>query len=301
MRNPRQDRADAGFILIAVLWMLAALAILASIYSVYTINTAVASHVFDDRLQADASIRAGVELAAFQQLSLPEAARPPQGQFNLRVGPTKVSVRFRSEAARIDLNTAPPDLLTGLFRAVTGDSNRAKIFADRVVGWRTKVESNVASKEATFYADQHVPYPPRQAPFDSTLELSLLPGIPASIVERILPFVTVFSGAAAVDVRTSDRLVLSALPGMTSEILAKVLEARTKGSADGDQLLALLGPAKDHASLDRAQAIRAEVEVAYDNGRRVRAEVVFRLKNEGDDPYDLLYWRDDYDGSMPLA
>ena len=129
-------------------------------------------------MQAEASIRAGVEMAAFQQLAVPEQVRPSQGGFNLRVGRTRVAVRFRSEAARIDLNAAPADLLAGLFAAVGVDSTRAKTLADRVVGWRTKADANAGSKEAKLYAEQRVPYPPRQAPFDDTLELSLLPGLP---------------------------------------------------------------------------------------------------------------------------
>ncbi len=68
-------RAEAGFVLVAVLWILAALATLASIYSSYTVNTAVASRAADDRVQAEASIRAGVEMAVFRQLALPEKAR----------------------------------------------------------------------------------------------------------------------------------------------------------------------------------------------------------------------------------
>ena len=302
MSAPRSAlRADAGFALVAVLWMLAALATLASIYSVYTINTAVASHVFDDRMQAEASIHAGVELAALRQLTVSERERPSQGHFDLRVGRTNISVRFRTESARIDINNAPADVLAGLFAAVGVASDPAKTFADRVVGWRTKVEANVASKEAKLYTDLRVSYPPRQGPFDSTLELTLLPGLPETIVERVLPLVTVFSGRADVDVRSADRLVLSALPGMTPEILDKVLKARASGATDDRQLLEMLGPAKDHASIDPPQAIRAEIEVQFDQGKRVRAVVVFRLKDGDNDPYDLLYWRDDFDGSTQSA
>ena len=47
-------RAQDGFVLVAVLWILAALATLASIYSSYTVNTAAASLVADDRVQAEA-------------------------------------------------------------------------------------------------------------------------------------------------------------------------------------------------------------------------------------------------------
>ena len=140
-------RAEAGFVLVAVLWILAALATLASIYSSYTVNTAAASRVADDRVQAEASIRAGVEMAVFRQLALPEPARPARGGFDMRVGRTGVTVRFRSEAARIDLNAAPADLLAGLFTAVGVDSSRAETFAERIVGWRTKARASADAKQ----------------------------------------------------------------------------------------------------------------------------------------------------------
>jgi general secretion pathway protein K len=366
-------RAQAGFVLVAVLWILAALASLASIYSSYTVNTAGASRVADDRVQAEASIRAGVEMAVFRQLALPEKARPARGGFDMRVGRTGVAVRFRSEAARIDLNAAQADLLAGLFTAVGVDSSRAETFAERVVGWRTKARASADAKQDTnalgtdatnapsapapngssstdatnapmgnpapnaspgagatnaqvgdpakedkLYAEQHMPYPPRHAPFDNALELSLLPGISLAVVERVLPFVTVFSGHSEVDVSSADSTVLSAFPEMTPQILGAVLNARVKDLDDGPALLALLGPAKTRAATDKSKAFRASISVQFDNGRRVDAEVVFRLndqdakgqdakgqgakdegaKDTGDEPYELLYWRDDFDGPM---
>ena len=314
-------QAEAGFVLVAVLWILAALATLASIYSSYTVNTAAGSRVADDRVQAEASIRAGVEMAVFRQLALPEKARPARGGFDMRVGRTSVAVRFRSEAARIDLNAAPTELLAGLFTAVGVDSSRAETFAERIVGWRTKSRANPDAKEDAngqegagasnaqadsggtnaqggvdakntqagdpakedkLYAEQHVPYPPRHAPFDNALELSLLPGVSLAVVERVLPFVTVFSGRPEVDVSSADSTVLSALPGMTPQILGAVVNAQVKGPNDGRALLALLGPAKAHASADRSNAFRTSIVVEFDNGRRVHAEVVFRLRDQGD-------------------
>jgi general secretion pathway protein K len=367
-------RAEAGFVLVAVLWILAALATLAAVYSSYTANTAGASHVADDRVQAEASIRAGVEMAVFRQLSIPEKARPSRGGFDMRVGRTGVSVRFRSEAARIDLNAAPPDLLAGLFTAVGVDTGRAETFAARIVGWRTKAAAGVganaasagantaagganaasananapgananpagsdsgpagaggaeekAAQEDKLYSEQHMPYPPRHAPFDSTLELSLLPGVSLAVVERVLPFVTVSSGRPEVDVSSADPTVLSAFPEMTPQILGAVLNARVNDPGDGRALLELLGPAKARATTDASKAFRATISVDFDNGRRVHAEVVFRLKDQdakgqgskdqdakdqgakeqdakdqGDEPYDLLYWRDDFDGPMQSA
>ncbi len=369
-------RAEAGFVLVAVLWILAALATLASVYSSYTVNTADASQVVNDRVQAEASIRAGVEMAVFRQLALPEKARPARGGFDMRVGRTSVAVRFRSETARIDLNAAPADLLAGLFTAVGVDSSRAQNFADRVVGWRTKAKASAdasgagaganpasananpaganaspagadaslasaggtedkAAREDKLYSRENMPYPPRHAPFDSALELSLLPGIPLAVVERVLPYVTVFSGRAEVDVFTADPTVLSAFPEMTAKILGGILSARASDPGDGKALLELLGPAKARATADKSKVFRASVSVEFDNGRRVHAEVVFRLKDQdknkgdkdqnakdqnardqgagdqgakdqnakdqGDGPYELLYWRDDFDGPMQSA
>ena len=308
--RPPQNQTDSGFVLVAVLWILAALATLALIYSSYAVTTAAGMHAPDDRLQAEASIRAGVEMAAFRQLEAPEQVRPSQGSFNLRVGRTSVAVRFRSEGARVDLNAAQEELLAGLFTVVGADPRSAKAYADRVIGWRTKAAPNAESKEAKLYAQLSVPYPPRLAPFEDALELSLLPGLPVPIVARILPYVTVYSGSATVDVYAADRTVLAALPGMTSAILSAVLKAREKRSTDGNDILALLGPARPYAGVDHPKAIRAIIDVAFDNGRRVRANVVFRLADSrknpaqeqagsGENPYDLLYWQDDFDGPTP--
>jgi|GEM_PF-420370 len=393
LSGPAQ-RSEAGFVLVAVLWILAALATLASIYSSYTVNSATASHIADDRVQADASIRAGLEMAVYRQLSLPEKARPVRGGFDLHVGRTGVTVQFRSEASRIDLNAASPDLLAGVFVAVGVDPMRAQTFAARVVGWRTQpasgagqnptgsvgangaasqtqtqaglsnpqpgtdpanganaaaganpsnaqagtdlsnAETGAAAKEDQLYRQQHMPYPPRHAPFDNALELSLLPGISLAVVERVLPFVTVFSGSGQVDVFSADPTVLSALPGMTPKILGEVLNARVKDPGDGKALLELLGPAKTGVSAEKPKAFRTSIAVDFDNGRHVHAEVVFRLKDKGPkekgdeaqagtdqkahgrggpggggeearggggpdtEPYDLLYWRDDFDGPM---
>jgi general secretion pathway protein K len=344
IRAPKSARpAEAGFVLVAVLWILAALATLATIYSSYTVNSAFASHVADDRVQAEASIRAGVEMAVFRQLALPERARPGRGAFDIGVGRTRVAVRFRSETARIDLNAAPTDLLAGLFTAVGVDSSHAEDFADRIVGWRTKMPgakedaaaqgsadaakttaqtaadtadttakagegaadtkpaTGDAAKEDQLYREQHMPYPPRHGPFDDPLELSLLPGVSLAVVERVLPFVTVFTGNPEIDVTTADPTVLSALPGMTAQILGMVLNVRVNDPDDGRTLLGLLGPAKSHATAEKSHVFRTTISVEFDNGRRVHAEVVFRLKDQNDEPYELLYWRDDFDGPMQAA
>src|SRR5215472_10961152 len=131
--HPGRD-PPRGFVVVAVLWILGALATLASIYAVYVIDTATAFAVHDDRLQAQAMIAAGLEVTA-QQVSATAQNPPVQGTFSFRMGNAQLAVQYQTESARIDLNQAPKELLTGLFAALGGRD--AAMYADRIVAWRT--------------------------------------------------------------------------------------------------------------------------------------------------------------------
>src|SRR5215218_5726469 len=126
-----------GFIVVAVLWILAALATLATIFSVYVINTATAFGVHDERLQAEGLARAAIELSVYQIAIKPEAP-PALGHFVFRIGNAQVNAEFRAETSRIDLNAAPKELLAGLFAALGAQRNAAAYYADRIIGWRTQ-------------------------------------------------------------------------------------------------------------------------------------------------------------------
>jgi general secretion pathway protein K len=60
----------------------------------------------------------------------------------------------------------------------------------------------------------------------------------------------------------------------------------------------LLGSAGESVTTDAFKTLRAAVRVDLEHGRRVQAEVVFRLADKGDEPYDILFWRDDFDGPL---
>src|SRR3954471_7738006 len=83
---------------------------------------------------------AAVELAALQLAGRPEAGRPTSGTFNARVGAGRVFVTFLSEAARIDLNTAPKSLLSGLMTGLGAGRSDAVLYADRILAWRAPTE-----------------------------------------------------------------------------------------------------------------------------------------------------------------
>jgi len=300
---PKGDQKHSdGFILVAVLWILGGLAVLAAIYALYVVNAATSLEVNNDRIQANASVSAALELTAYYLGAVKPQERPTSGTFSFRVGRSNVAVDFLSEAARIDLNTAPPPLLAGLFRVLGAQPEAADIYAERIVGWRTSAPlqnpnaEQVSDKETTAYRNAGLTYNPRLAPFTHVQELWLVLGLPPALIERARPFVTVFSGMPSVNVMDAAPEVIAALPGMTPDRLDAVLKQRNTLRQDARLLPQLLGPAQASATVQGSAATRVMVRVGLAKGRRINAEAVILLLEDAPDPYRVLSWTDDFDG-----
>jgi general secretion pathway protein K len=294
--QPSIARSPDGFIIVAVLWILGALATLASIYAVYVINTATSMGVNDDRLQAEGLITAALELTAYRLTSVNTDARPSRGNFVFRLGPADVAVEFKSETGRIDLNMAPKELLAGLFAGLGARYRDAEYYADRIIGWRTPPDPDQRNTEASAYRTAGLSYSPRQTPFAHVGELALVMGLPPFLVERAMPFVTVFSGRAEINVLAAAPEVLAAIPGMTPDRLYALLKARGAGGQNSQSVQGFLGSDPTGFTGDAGNAMRVAVRIDFDNHRRVLADAVILLREGAGEPFRVLSWRDDFDG-----
>ena len=288
-------RTEDGFIVVAVLWILAALAALVMIYLTYVTNTAVVVSGTTDRLQIDALATAGVELAAYRLGTFQKDLRPSSGGFRSRIGSAEISVAFRSEASRIDLNAAPKELLAGLMIGLGVTASNAAGYADRIDAWRTPGTAAASDSENAFYRAAGVAYLPRHAPFPQVEELWLVHGIPSFLIERMLPFVTVFGGGASVNILDAAPQVVAALPGMTPDRLQTVLSGRDDPRMDPQSLLGLAG---GDASIAGSGSYRLTIGIGLDGGRKANVEVIILLLDDGDEPYRILSWRNGSDGSF---
>jgi general secretion pathway protein K len=279
-----------GFIIVAVLWILGALATLAVIYALYVNETVAASFDHNERLQAEALVTSGVELAVYRLTQIP-GRRPIQGRFSFRQGNAAVSVAFACENGRIDLNFAPREMLAGLFIGLGADSQAALNFADRIIGWRKQPFAGQADAEAAFYQDAGKNYGPRHGPFQSIDELALVVGMPQQFVDRALPYLTVYSGRGEVNVLGAPSAVIAALPGMTPDRLQLLLSERDTGVPQ-DVMRAQLGMSGNYVTLQPSAANRITVDMRFTSGRRMRAEAVVLALDNDTEPYRVLYWRD---------
>jgi general secretion pathway protein K len=317
----RARRPGDGFILVAVLWILIMLAGLAVTYSAYLANTALSVEVNDDAVQVEALASAGVELAAYQLTAFSKKTRPPRGRFDLRLGSANVTVTYVSENARIDLNAADNQLLSGLFAALGAESRDADRFAERIVEWRTPPAPNSpqasnSSQSPNSAQAANSPQAPNsaQAPnspqnnqdgpagstsFTHVDELWLVQGLPRALVERALSYVTIYSGKSEVNVLVAAPQVLAALPDMTPERLDGILNRRENQSATAESAADVVGSDQKDATTETSDAFRIGVHIALRNGRRAILESVIRLGDDHDDmPYHVFLWNGDDKGSQ---
>jgi general secretion pathway protein K len=321
-RSAPSQTASDGFILVAVLWIIAALATLASIFSIYLANTAVSLSLNDNAVESEELVFAGLELTAYQ-VSVPKPdgpavlvdsnrrvdpnvpPPPTRGDFSFRLGKANVAVNFISEAARIDLNTASPQLVANFFAGLGAQPQQAQDYADRIDGWITPPRpasrfATAENNEEALYRAAGRSYSPRGAPFAHIDELSLVLDLPPTLIERAKPFLTVYSGRNQIDVLDAAPEVVAAIPGITPNLLNNLAEARRAGAAP-EVVQRLLGtlPLQGVVSIEGGDTYRVQVRIRYDNGRQDASEVVIAT-GLTDKPYRVLWWRDGFDALSTL-
>jgi len=288
-----RDRAEAseqeqGVVIVAVLWILMALSALAMIFSIYLSASARSLAVDDAALQAEALVSASVELSAYQLTLAGDAQRPPRGLFHFRMDDADVSVTFTSEAARIDLNFSPKEVLADLFAGLGADQAAAKYDADRIVGWRTRPAPGDNDEEALYRA-AGLSYPPRGSLFTHASELALVVGLPPALVGRALPFVTVFNGTSGIDATIAAPEVLAALPDKPSD---QSKDTPGAAAAQPDDPAGTVDKPASDALTAKSGCYRIETTIGFRNGRRTRSEVVIAMGDKVE-PYRVLSWQDD--------
>lgn len=290
----RPDRR--GFIMVAALWLLAGLAGLASLASLYIAQSAAAVMAVGGAAQLEMLTTAGVELAAYELYSSNLIRRPTHGGFSFKLANSSITVEYMSEAARINLNMAPRSMIAGLFAALGASPEDAGLFADRVAVWRSPSAENPSSDDSA-YRSAGLNYLPRHGPFNSVDELLLVSGLPTELVQRALPFFTIYSGMVDINVMDAAPEVVAALPGMSSLRLTSFLDQRASLPPDDPvAVLGALGGNQPGATVTGSTAYRVRMRITLPDGRQSRPEGVFQLLGTGDSAaYRIFTWRDDVD------
>ena len=154
----------------------------------------------------------------------------------LEIGEARVVVTLRDVGSMLHLNRASEQELRRLFAAVRVDDGDADRLAQTILDWRDVDELRRGrGAEREEYVERGAAVLPRNGPFASVAELRRVEHMTDEIFRRVEPFLTV-EGSGRINPASAPAEVLSALPGMSDNLLSLILRRRASGGPVSDLL-----------------------------------------------------------------
>lgn len=292
IQGPQRGKQTEGFVLIAVLSVLALLSGIVVALLLLTRSAIDTAALASRDLEADAMIQSGISLAGYQLLVLKLPAMRTNGQ-QIRLDQGVVSLSVTSDAGRIDINAASKDLLDTAYRVSGLKAMTPEIFAARVMDWRD-VDDEVGEDgaEAAGYAAAGLDYAPRNGPFRSVEDLRWVMGVSAADLGVLRDLLTIYNPRGRLDVFSAPGPIIAALPGVDEDIAKEVLNVR---SIRNDATIAKLADLLlvQSALIDGEPPVTYRVRIdAHPNGggKPRRVEVVMSAGVTPGDAYQILHW-----------
>jgi general secretion pathway protein K len=282
MRDPRR-----GMILLTVLWTIALLSALAMAAAVTFRGFAGVAGVGRDRVQGDALLTAGLEMAAGNVKSLGDKPLTER-EVTVDLSTGSARARFSDEGGRIDVGKAPAPVLASLLRFVGAPEQEAEGVAQRIVEWRRRNIARPADASAAPRNDL-TKKPDAEQPFADVREVAQVPGMAPAWLAAMAPLTTVF-GSETVNPLTASARVIAALPGVSRAQLETFLAARRSSPADADRLIAMFGARQSYLAAKPQQVVAVELAAALPDGYAAAAHAVIVLLPQDSQPYRVLVW-----------
>ena len=236
-RYPSLSPANAsrGMVLIIVLWSLFFLSALALAIAAYVRPQISLAGRLKDKAVARVLAEAGVK-RAMAQISNGIGANAdtlkefvPGGLFDFKsqgAGSGEFYYELVDEGRKININTAPEDVLKRFFEIVAGlDTQHAEDMAAAILDWRQPGEqARQNGAKSNYYQTLNPSYPCKGGPFDVLEEVLLVKGMTPGIYKNVSNEITIY-GTGCININTVDKPVLKSL-GMTDALADKIIDYR---------------------------------------------------------------------------
>ena len=291
----RPSDGESGIVLIAALWLLILLSITAAgMIELVRSERRIARHIVN---QAEAEALADGGIAHGVAALLERGRRGPwplDGRARVvDYQGRSIRVSVYDELGKIDLNTATDELLRGLFRSAGLSAAEAELLVDRIADWRDPDDlRRLGGAERPDYEAKQLIYGPRNGAFESVDELGQVLGMPASLLDRVRPALTVFSRRSGVETATAPREALAALPGMDEVQIRQLMAERGLGDGwrTGDSRASTAGTTASLPDLT-GRAFTLTAHARGQNGQAVARTAIVRFTGNPDQPFWIHEWR----------
>ena len=286
MWKPSTMARQRGLALVMVLWAAVLLALIAAgVTRLSRADLNLARNLVEStqaELAADSALRMAIYMIVNGG---PEAWRIDGTVYAWRFGDAEVRVRVTDEFGRIDINAAPPELLSSLFVAAGAVPEDATLLADAVVEFRNQdVEDDEVGDTGRA---------PRgaEARFALTDELQRIPGMSRVLYSRIAHAITVYTRRALPKIEVASPLVLAAVEGR--EFVApedgEDVRATDETQALDDRPAVLGEPTESTTGV--SGLIHVEAEALSAGGSHYAREAVIALNRRRELAYSPRLWR----------
>jgi general secretion pathway protein K len=236
-----------GFALLAALWLLVAISGVALEISLAARDRrlAIANTIEGARARA-AAVSALADLQARLDRALARS-RSAQGTSDailmrdpwhdapvllrdtVRLADARYAAVLRDADAYLNLDRATEAELRNLMTALHVDAGRADEIAQSIMDWRDADDLHrLDGAERVEYLRKGAPVLPPNGPFRTLAELRFVNGVTDDVYRRVRPYLTLL-GSGQVNLNAAPEPVLRALPGMSEEAVAAIMDARQAG------------------------------------------------------------------------
>ncbi|KRG69656.1 general secretion pathway protein GspK [Pseudoxanthomonas dokdonensis] len=273
-----------GAALLLVLWLIALLTALIAAFALNARIEQLQGSVIQSNAVAGELARAGIEYGLVRV-----ADNNPRSHWNAdgtgypwRFADARLRVRIIDESGKVDINQADAGLLSQLIKAVGVEEPQALRISAAIIDWRDAddLSQPQGSAEDPDYAAAGLPYGAKDAPFETLPELQQVLGMTPELFQKLLPYLTIYTGRSTPDANFAAGPVLTAM-GLDAR---NVLQQRQL--AAGSQSPDLVAIGSGTYSIDSRATLA--------NGRHADVRAVVRA-GQGTVPgstYTVLRWEE---------
>ncbi|MDQ3159788.1 MAG: general secretion pathway protein GspK [Pseudomonadota bacterium] len=263
-----------GAALLLVMWLILLLSGLVAGYAMSARIESMQGNGLARSVVASEAARAGVDYAAWRLLHPDPAQRwvPDGRSYQLEFDGAHIEISARDETGKVDLNTAAPDLLTGLLKTQGEPEGSARRIAGAIADWRDEdsLVQVAGGAEDPDYAAAGLAWGAKDALFETAAELEQVLGMRPALFNSLAPYLTVHTALPIPDATFADAVVLQAMGVERAQPIGTSQPVTGSGT----------------------YSIHSRARLA--NGRRAHLSVILRVGGNGltGSSYTPLRWQD---------
>ena len=156
---------------------------------------------------------------------------PSNSPYSTRIGDRNCEVLISDESGKINVNKITDDTRAGFIKFLTAyklEELVAETITDSILDWLDEDDlHHINGAEKDFYASLPEPYEPKNGPFESIEELTLVKGITPQIFELLRYHLTIY-GSGKININFASKEVLLYVPTVTQEMADAIIQFRKK-------------------------------------------------------------------------